>query len=319
MHGRNGLTFGMLMYHDHLQTWLDFGHGLLVFLIFVMAAPWLHDCLTGFWRLRGAAIIRPLDLLVIPHANEVEGGILDSLCHCSWDQILWRRPSVFLILWFNHITAQAVMHGHWLLTRWLLGHQHQQSVPCLKPRNWCVGTWLMTAVYSNLNFLYFLVRWWRHQMETFSALLALCVENSPVTGEFPSQRPVTWSFDVFLWSGGGGGGYAALVWNWSNAVDIWSALWILMAWCFNTRASVTTVLSRHPSISSCWWVNDYCPACRTTLIATRFRVAVICPIIQVPHCIRVFFYFVWFVFINHIFQFYYELCTYCNILDIYLS
>ena len=63
----------------------------------------------------------------------------------------------------------------------------------------------------------------------------------------------------------------------------------------------------------------YCPACRTTLVATRFRVAVICPIIQVPHCIRVFFYFVWFVFINHIFQFYYELCTYCNILDIYLS
>ena len=65
--------------------------------------------------------------------------------------------------------------------------------------------------------------------------------------------------------------------------------------------------------------SSYCPACRTTLIATRFRVAVICPIIQVPHCIRVFFYFVWFVFINHIFQFYNELCTYCNILDIYLS
>ena len=40
--------------------------------------------------------------------------------------------------------------------------------------------------------------WWRHQMETFSALLALCAGNSPVTGEFPSQRPVTWSFDVFF-------------------------------------------------------------------------------------------------------------------------
>ena len=47
----------------------------------------------------------------------------------------------------------------------------------------------------------------------------------------------------------------------------------------------------------------HCPASRTTLVATRFRVAVICPIIQVPHCIRVFFYFVWFVFINHIFSF----------------
>ena len=35
-------------------------------------------------------------------------------------------------------------------------------------------------------------------METFSALLALCVGNSPVTGEFPSQRPVTRSFDVFF-------------------------------------------------------------------------------------------------------------------------
>ena len=67
------------------------------------------------------------------------------------------------------------------------------------------------------------------------------------------------------------------------------------------------------------YIYSCCPASRTTLVATRFRVAVICPIIQVPHCIRVFFYFVWFVFINHIFQFYYELCTYCNILDIYLS
>ena len=40
--------------------------------------------------------------------------------------------------------------------------------------------------------------WWRHQMETFSALLALCAGNSPVIGEFPSQRPVTRSFDVFF-------------------------------------------------------------------------------------------------------------------------
>ena len=35
-------------------------------------------------------------------------------------------------------------------------------------------------------------------METFSALLALCAGNSPATGEFPSQRPVTRSFDVFF-------------------------------------------------------------------------------------------------------------------------
>ena len=40
--------------------------------------------------------------------------------------------------------------------------------------------------------------WWRHQMETFSALLALYAGNSPVTGEFPAQRAVTWSFDIFF-------------------------------------------------------------------------------------------------------------------------
>ena len=40
--------------------------------------------------------------------------------------------------------------------------------------------------------------WWRHQMETFSALLALCAGNSPITGEFPTERPVMRSFDVFF-------------------------------------------------------------------------------------------------------------------------
>ena len=35
-------------------------------------------------------------------------------------------------------------------------------------------------------------------METFSALLAICAGNSPVPGEFPVQRPVTRSFDVFF-------------------------------------------------------------------------------------------------------------------------
>ena len=40
--------------------------------------------------------------------------------------------------------------------------------------------------------------WWRHQMETFSALLVICEGNSPVPGEFPTQRPVTRSCDIFF-------------------------------------------------------------------------------------------------------------------------
>ena len=40
--------------------------------------------------------------------------------------------------------------------------------------------------------------WWRHHIDTFFALLAFCAGHSPVTGEFPSQRPVTRSFDLRL-------------------------------------------------------------------------------------------------------------------------
>ena len=40
--------------------------------------------------------------------------------------------------------------------------------------------------------------WWRHQMETFCALLAVCAGNSPVPDEFTEQRPVTRNFDVFF-------------------------------------------------------------------------------------------------------------------------
>ena len=40
--------------------------------------------------------------------------------------------------------------------------------------------------------------WWHHQMVTFSASLAICAGNSPVTGEFPAKRLVTRSFDIFF-------------------------------------------------------------------------------------------------------------------------
>ena len=35
-------------------------------------------------------------------------------------------------------------------------------------------------------------------MEHFAALLVICAGNSPGTGEFPSQRPVTQSFNVIF-------------------------------------------------------------------------------------------------------------------------
>ena len=55
-----------------------------------------------------------------------------------------------------------------------------------------------TLYYTGMPFKMSRLPWWRHQMKPFSALLALCAGNSPVTGEFPSRRPVTRSFDVFF-------------------------------------------------------------------------------------------------------------------------
>ena len=46
--------------------------------------------------------------------------------------------------------------------------------------------------------IHWLCTLWRLEMQTFSALLALCAGNSPITAEFSSQRPVTRSFDVFF-------------------------------------------------------------------------------------------------------------------------
>ena len=40
--------------------------------------------------------------------------------------------------------------------------------------------------------------WWHHQIEPFSVLQAICAGNSPVPDEFPAQKPVTRSFDVFF-------------------------------------------------------------------------------------------------------------------------
>ena len=41
-----------------------------------------------------------------------------------------------------------------------------------------------------------LFAWWRHKIETFSALLAICAGNSPVPGEFPHKGQVLQSIKL---------------------------------------------------------------------------------------------------------------------------
>ena len=167
--------------------------------------------------------------------------------------------------------------------------------------------------------------WWRHQMKTFSALRDLCVGNSPVTGEFPAQRPMTRSFDVFydlrpnrrfskqpwvwwfetpsrpLWRHCDGFTTSRnLIWrarqvewtphsgiNWLVGLCL-NSLWKFSQVCigliqaylkpFTLRIYLT--LWSKLWFSSLHCSNIHCPACRTSLIATRFWVVVICPIIK---------------------------------------
>ena len=64
------------------------------------------------------------------------------------------------------------------------------------------NVWMFHAVIDTQNIIgktRHVIAWWRrHQVETFSASLALYAGNSPVTGKLPSQRPVTQSFNVFF-------------------------------------------------------------------------------------------------------------------------
>ena len=85
--------------------------------------------------------------------------------------------------------------------------------------------------------------WWRHQMEIFSALLALCSRNLPVTGEFLSQRPVARSFDVF---------FDLSWWYEAQSRSLWrhcndwpgSKRWSYIPWrLINTRATTTIMLT----------------------------------------------------------------------------
>ena len=69
-------------------------------------------------------------------------------------------------------------------------------------------------------------------METFSALLALCAGNSPVTGEFPAQRPVTQSFDVFLWFA-----TEQTIEQTIEAVVIWDAIVLIMTSLYFVEAN----------------------------------------------------------------------------------
>ena len=111
----------------------------------------------------------------------------------SWVNIhrvwLWFRDRNSLI----NVNLQSIFY--WISLSWSPKKQDCHDANFVATDDDKVGI-MTTFVFQRWCFV--LLSWWRHQMETFSALLAICAGNSPVPGEFPAQRPVTQSFDVFF-------------------------------------------------------------------------------------------------------------------------
>ena len=99
-------------------------------------------------------------------------------------------------------------------------------------------------------------------METFSALLAICAENSLVTGEFPAQRPVTGSFDV--------------------SFDLLPSKWVskqLWGWWFETPSCQLWRHCNDAHLAPPWRTHHV--TCKSTLI---------CGLLERFHCIHRYFF-----------------------------
>ena len=112
-----------------------------------------------------------------------------------WIQILYW----VLYVCIGYTNASALIHFIQCI------RQNMYKIPtlvCFGPLFYSFAPGVTSLAIGNHTFipvpLKQLLTWWCHQMKTFTALLAICAGNSPVTGEFPSQRPVTRSFDVFF-------------------------------------------------------------------------------------------------------------------------
>ena len=102
---------------------------------------------------------------------------------------LWTRRGRVMHICSNKLSL------HWI--RYGLPYVRRKTIVCVNTG--LLPMWLRTHVsvkfHSNATIFIFchswvsanFTRWWRYQVETFSALVALCEGNSPVTVNFPHK------------------------------------------------------------------------------------------------------------------------------------
>ena len=92
--------------------------------------------------------------------------------------------------WVVLCQKQASRAGTCIYTPFYLWCDHRFLVPY----SYRANTWRVNPRWIDIS------TWWRHQMEKFCALLALCAGNSPVPGEFSHTKASDADLWCFLWS-----------------------------------------------------------------------------------------------------------------------
>ena len=104
-------------------------------------------------------------------------------------------PGQTELFWMNEIYAAAAFHtqiAKFMGPTWVLS---APNGPHVGPTDLALMASSVSTRHAHITDLANCT-WWRHQMEIFSALVAVCSGYSPVAGAFPAHKSVTRSFDV---------------------------------------------------------------------------------------------------------------------------
>ena len=134
--------------------------------------------------------------------NNVKKCVPFTLFHSVLNRIGKKSPMFsqnFAIakLWKNWLLANVMFAASYVVFYMIFQLVVCFAVDCRSNSHRICTMCLSLVVSGFTRLIYF--SWWCHQMVTFYALLSLCEGNPPITGGFPWQRPMTRSFDVFLW------------------------------------------------------------------------------------------------------------------------
>ena len=157
------------------------------------------------WKLRAKHMKKPCNISQKQHLNlpwpkspEIS---LRFRCFLKFPEELDKFPEISLIfhgkansLSFPQCVGTLKLSFWWKFRQNGISFSMSPFLATIHPKNSTQDSW--SIVFCVV--WYRTISWWRNQMETFSALLALCEGNPPVSGEFPLQRPVTRSFHVFF-------------------------------------------------------------------------------------------------------------------------